>query len=247
MEEKYRTSPVIEMRRQRVGELKLQYGSVDAIHKIINQEAPLKGWGPTARWTIYRDLEVFFKKAVEESPMDAEGLRQAHIAQLEDNIMRMSLMINDKDKQNSWKAFEKADAIHKRHEMLMELGKFHNWNQGEINTKSLTLIDQSTNNYINQHDIVDKQLREAAPGALNTFMDQLEAIEVYQTSVRTGERSPIEVIAEPVKPQEVVVPLEVKPEITPEERVEFEGEPPALVVEEVIPPPLPPRKITPEL
>jgi hypothetical protein len=96
----------------------------------INRLADTKFWGKITLRTLESDIAAHFRehKAIsiyEEDHLDM--MRQAHLAQMENTIEEMALIIMEKNKKSTWKPFEKAAALEKYHRMQLNFAQIQGW------------------------------------------------------------------------------------------------------------------------
>lgn len=117
-------------RREFVGLMKQSGLKTRTIQDKINAMADQKGWGIVSERTIERDWEYYRENLImAESDLNYwQAMREAHLAQMERSVERMSLHIEEKDNDKSWAPFEKSKAILTLNRMLMDYAELQGWN-----------------------------------------------------------------------------------------------------------------------
>ncbi len=117
-------------RREFVGLMKQSGLKTRTIQDKINAMANQKGWGVVSERTIERDWEYYRENLImAESDLSYwQAMREAHFAQMENSVEKMSLHIEEKDSNESWAPFEKPKAILTLNRMLMDYAELRGWN-----------------------------------------------------------------------------------------------------------------------
>ena len=179
---------LVEDRREYEVRLKLAGMATDTIVKQVNIESKNKGWGTVARRTVEQDIANYFRvnRALGIQDYDhLDQLREAHLAQMELTIEKMSIHITTKNRAKTlydkngkaihigdWKPFEYADALDKLHRMQMDYVEAQNWNKGKQNAN--VIFQQNNINTIFEDATIE--FKNTKPEAVTNFIENLKQV-----------------------------------------------------------------------
>lgn len=195
------THAASQARREYAVGLKIAGMSISTIVLQINDLADVKQWGKVHRGIVEKDIAQYYRETapLREGEYDhLEQMRNVHIAQMEATAEKMALLIAKKERGDTWKPFEQADAIEKLHKMQMNLAEIHDWNMGRKNPM-VSFVQNDVTAIYDAASIAlvrtqDKSLIGDVSSALKQLATHLQ--ETREEERTASDRNVIDVVAE---------------------------------------------------
>jgi len=153
----------------------------------INRLSESKFWGKISMRTLESDIAAHFRehKVITLYEHDhIKMMRECHLAQMENTMEELSLMILEKDKNNSWKSFEKAAALEKLYKMRVTYAEMQGWNLSKRqNYKEFV----NTSVWSNEPELAERAVRglQSVPESVtNGLADTLRSLLQMESGVQ---------------------------------------------------------------
>lgn len=176
---------LLEERRDMELELKTAGLSNRSILREVNQLNSKKHWGSITVRTLERDIATYYRQGRDADSFEEadtfERLRDGHLAQIEHTIEQLVLHIAEKNRTNSWLAFEKVAALEKLHKMQVNFTELQGWNLSRarttinVNNIKTSFIEPNSTEAWERADRalikMGQEKREALAGEIRTIVE----------------------------------------------------------------------------